>query len=117
MLNTIDIDGNFTMITNLPRTTITARLWLRLVEWLIFSLAGISMASAAESSSTIATSPFMQWTSSIDVRTAFIVSALSVLVLFAVSKIDFKSPLGIWGGRFVIFALVILNIALWGTQV
>lgn len=105
------------MIKTPTRNMMIAQRGLRLMHWLIAAPTCTSMALAAESSGNIATPSLMQWTSSIDVRTAFIVSAISVVILFGVGKIDFKSPLGIWGGRFIIFALVMLNLALWSTQV
>ena len=60
---------------------------------------------------------FLQLTQSIDIRTAIAVSVLSLIILAALRKADFMGKFGIWGGRFIIFVLVVLSIGLWATQV
>jgi hypothetical protein len=88
-----------------------------LLQLLGVSITATSAAIAADASAKTETSTLLQWTNAIDMRAAFLTSVLSVVILFAIGKTDFKSPFGIWGGRFIIFVLVVLNIALWATQV
>lgn len=102
----------------IPRTTAdAAQCSYRYLELLALSIIAIFSAIAVETPAQAATAELLHWTSSIDMRAAFLTSAISILILFAVGKTDFKSPFGIWGGRFIIFVLVVLNIALWTTQV
>jgi len=104
------------MIKTLKAAPTTAQRCFRLLQLLAVSTA-TSAAIAAEAAAKTETQSLLQWASSIDVRAAFITSAISILILFAIGKTDFKSPFGIFGGRFIIFFLVVLNIAVWSTQV
>jgi len=105
------------MIKIAKTTTKALQRQLSNLELLAISIAASSSASAAETPAPAETSALLQWTNSIDVRAAFLTSIISIVILYAVGKTDFKSPFGFWGGRFIIFVLVVLNIALWSTQV
>jgi hypothetical protein len=86
------------------------RIGTRLLSSAIGTLACLSTARAAEPT-------LRQLTNAIDIKTAVLCSVISILLLLWLRRADYKSPFGIWGGRFIIFILVVSNIFLWTTQI
>lgn len=117
MLHALAIKRVMPMKKSITAKSTTSNFGVRVLSCAIGMLTCFSVVEAAEPTTAEGTGALQHFTREIDVRMAFLVSLISIGLLVALWKADYKSPFGIWGGRFIIFMLVVSNIFLWSTQI